>query len=283
MSIASASIVIPAHNEERAIKRTLDVLHQSGLSGFEIIVVCNGCTDKTAEVVSAYERVKLVNTETASKTHALNRGDEIATGRYRIYMDADVTMSISDLRSMMAEMKEKRVLAITPNVKMDYAKASMPVRLFYDFWLQLPYVREGFVGGGVYMLSESGRERFRKFPNVISDDGYVRSRFERNEIWRSSDVFSVVSAPRSMIGLIKIFTRSRLGQYQLFSMFPESPSELKGNRERHRILLRHLIIPGNIAGGLIYLSVSLVCKLRARAQIRNIDSYTWETDTSSRG
>ena len=41
----------------------------------------------------------------------------------------------------------------------------------------LPYVREGMIGVGVYALSEKGPERFAEFPDVIADDGYVRMLF----------------------------------------------------------------------------------------------------------
>ena len=282
MNSDTVSIIIPAHNEERVIERTLGN-HQEGITpGFEIIVVCNGCTDNTANLVSKYGSVKLLVTETASKTYALNKGDEIATGKCRVYMDADVVMTIGGLKSMMMDMNRKGVLAITPNVKMDYSNASRFVKTYYKFWLQLPYVREGFIGGGVYMLSDQGRSRFCEFPNIISDDGYVRSLFSNEEISRSDNIFSVVSAPGTIVGLIKIFTRSRVGQYQLFAMYPESQSQLRNNPGRTWILLNHLIRPKNLVGGLTYIIVNFLCRIRARAQFAQIDNYVWETDISSR-
>ncbi|MGD9408165.1 MAG: glycosyltransferase, partial [Gammaproteobacteria bacterium] len=44
------SVVIPAHDEEAVIQRTLGALLRSADPGeFEVIVVCNGCSDATAE------------------------------------------------------------------------------------------------------------------------------------------------------------------------------------------------------------------------------------------
>lgn len=282
MNKDTVSIIIPAHNEESVIGRTLDVLLQAHRPGFEIIVVCNGCTDNTANIVSRYDVVKLIDTSVASKTHALNKGDEIATGKCRVYMDADVVMTIDDIASMQAEMNARSALAITPNVRMNYANSSGLVKMYYHFWLQLPYVREGFVGGGVYMLSEHGRSRFHEFPDIIADDGYVRSLYKDEEFCRCDSIYSIVSAPRTFRGLIKIFTRSRVGQYQLFAVYPESRQELKDTSSRTKILLGHFFQLRNLSSGLVYLVVNFVCRIRARAQFSQIENYVWETDGSSR-
>src|SRR5438132_11066500 len=44
------SIIIPAHNEEAYLPLTLDALKRQNYPRFEIIVVANGCNDRTAEV-----------------------------------------------------------------------------------------------------------------------------------------------------------------------------------------------------------------------------------------
>ncbi|MBO0838909.1 MAG: glycosyltransferase, partial [Actinobacteria bacterium] len=50
-----ASIIIPACNESRVIKRLLSRLVCSARDGeFEIIVVANGCTDDTAEIACSF-------------------------------------------------------------------------------------------------------------------------------------------------------------------------------------------------------------------------------------
>lgn len=282
MEPVELSVIIPAHNEEGVIEQTLDTLLRDREANVEIILVCNGCTDNTVKLASAYEGLEVIDTARASKTHALNLGDASAGGKCRVYMDADVVVSGRDLLSMMAEMKRSGALAITPKVRMDYSGASLPVRMYYAFWLQLPYVQEGFVGGGVYMISARGRERFGEFPDLISDDGFVRSLFSRNEICRSEDVCSVVRSPRTVGGLIKIFTRSRVGQYQLFKRFPQSRVELQKNSDRSRMLLAYLLRPQNLMSGFIYLLVNFVCRIRARAQFARIDHYVWEKDVSTR-
>src|SRR5215472_307067 len=44
------SVIIPAHNEEAYLQRTLDALRRQNYGWFETVVVANGCTDRTVEV-----------------------------------------------------------------------------------------------------------------------------------------------------------------------------------------------------------------------------------------
>jgi glycosyltransferase involved in cell wall biosynthesis len=55
----------------------------------EIIVVDNGSTDRTAEVVRKFEGVKLVNESKKSPTHARQKGYKEATGDLLAFIDAD--------------------------------------------------------------------------------------------------------------------------------------------------------------------------------------------------
>jgi glycosyltransferase involved in cell wall biosynthesis len=72
------SIVIPAHNESRVIERCLtSILTDARPNEFEIVVVCNGCTDDTAERARGFgDRVRVIETPIGSKIHALNLGDQ---------------------------------------------------------------------------------------------------------------------------------------------------------------------------------------------------------------
>src|SRR5262249_27463479 len=96
------SIVIPAHNEETTIERCLNRLLGEGSSqSLQVVVVCNGCSDRTPDIARRFgPRVTVLETDVASKVHALNLGDEVAQGFPRFYMDADVAMSPADIRAV---------------------------------------------------------------------------------------------------------------------------------------------------------------------------------------
>ncbi len=80
------SIIIPAYNEEKYIERTLQSLQGSGA---EIIVVCNGCTDKTEEVAKRYAN-KVIVVKEKGVSHARNAGAMAATHDRLVFLDADI-------------------------------------------------------------------------------------------------------------------------------------------------------------------------------------------------
>ncbi|WP_448631445.1 glycosyltransferase family 2 protein [Cellulomonas soli] len=74
------SVVIPAHDEEHGIARTLAPLAQAAAAGtLEVVVVANGCTDATAAVARSVPGVHVVEIDVASKAAALRAGDRAAT------------------------------------------------------------------------------------------------------------------------------------------------------------------------------------------------------------
>jgi glycosyltransferase involved in cell wall biosynthesis len=275
------SIIVPAHNEASVIKVSLEaLLVDFPKTDWELIVVCNGCTDDTANIVSQFEAVKLIETPKASKTHALNLGDEKARGRFRVYKDADVKMAADGIRLLVDSLRDGKLLAVSPGIKMDLSQSSWLVRAYYRIWLEMPFMSKGFMGAGMYALSSEGRNRFESFPSIISDDGFIRGCFDDSEARRVEGVFSEVMAPVSIMGLIRIKTRSRLGLYQLLAKYPEMHlRHVKSSKSgAGRVISHPFIWPAAI----IYLSVNLICRYRASRLLRTIDTYQWETDRSSR-
>lgn len=86
------SLIIPAHNEEAYLRRTLDSLNQQDYPCFEIIVIANGCTDGTAAV--ARERShRLFVTEQKGLSRARNLGARLARGELLVFLDADTELA----------------------------------------------------------------------------------------------------------------------------------------------------------------------------------------------
>lgn len=278
------SIIIPAHNEAQVIRRCLEQATSSlGPGEAEVIVVCNGCSDDTAKIAKAYGApVRVIETAIPSKVHALNLGDEAAAGFPRVYMDADIRMEGRTIRRIAEVLNEGPCLAASPTMNMDLERSSWFVRAYYRIWGALPYTREGFMGVGVYALSEAGRRRFDRFPEVIADDGYVRMLFDHSERVAVPDCVSVVVGPAQLRDLIKIKTRSRLGFYQLRRRFPELAAREAAGKQYGRASRGILAHPLLWPSALVYLAVNLIAKYRARRQVDRIGQYTWERDESSR-
>lgn len=95
--IRTISVVIPAHNEERYLRRTLDAVKRQDYDWFEIIVVANGCTDSTAEVAKGRCN-RLVTMSQKSLGVARNLGARLAKGELLLFLDADTILEPKALR-----------------------------------------------------------------------------------------------------------------------------------------------------------------------------------------
>lgn len=84
------SAVIPAYNAEACIGRAIDSVLGQSLAVHEIIVVDDGSSDKTCEVIERYgDKVILIRQENAGVSVARNIGIEAATGNWIAFLDAD--------------------------------------------------------------------------------------------------------------------------------------------------------------------------------------------------
>ncbi|TDO94814.1 esterase/lipase [Halanaerobium saccharolyticum] len=82
--------IIPAYNEAQNIDRVLDVLTQADFLN-EIIVIDDGSTDNTAEVVSRFEEVKLIKNDTnRGKAQSMQQGVENTDADILFFCDADL-------------------------------------------------------------------------------------------------------------------------------------------------------------------------------------------------
>lgn len=88
------SVIIPARNEEEVIGDCIENCLNKGVCPFEIIVVNDGSTDRTAEIASAFKGVKVINFDVGhSASFARNRGAEHATGVILLFVDADMEIT----------------------------------------------------------------------------------------------------------------------------------------------------------------------------------------------
>jgi glycosyltransferase involved in cell wall biosynthesis len=83
------SVVIPCYNHGHFVNEAIDsVLAQTHLH-HEIIVVDDGSTDRTAEVVAQYSGVRYVRQRNGGLPAARNRGIQESQGEYLVFLDAD--------------------------------------------------------------------------------------------------------------------------------------------------------------------------------------------------
>lgn len=99
------SVIIPAYNEEKRLPKTLKAVH-AYLAGqafsWEIIVVSDGSTDRTADIVREFQiagpHVRLLTYgKNRGKGYAVRYGMMRTKGRFRLFMDADNSTTIDHI------------------------------------------------------------------------------------------------------------------------------------------------------------------------------------------
>ena len=92
MSI-NISVIVPAYNAEKYIERCIESICSQTLKEVEIIVINDGSTDGTADILNHLavndDRIKLVHKENQGQGAARNDGIRISKGEYITFVDAD--------------------------------------------------------------------------------------------------------------------------------------------------------------------------------------------------
>ncbi|TMI85021.1 MAG: glycosyltransferase family 2 protein [Bacillati bacterium ANGP1] len=85
------SIIVPAFNAERFVARALRSALGQAYPNLEIIVVDDGSTDRTAEIVRSFSdpRIRLVVQANRGQAAARNHGIRLSAGKYVTFLDAD--------------------------------------------------------------------------------------------------------------------------------------------------------------------------------------------------
>ncbi|WP_406049068.1 glycosyltransferase [Streptomyces virginiae] len=290
------SIVIPAHNEGRVIGRLLDaLLADTSVSGPDIVVVCNGCTDDTARVAAGRgDRVRVVEIPTPSKHQALRVGDEHAKGFPRLYVDADVVVGAADVRALVGALERNpELLAAAPGRDIPLAGCAWPVRAYYRVWQRLPAVREGLFGRGVIAVTEPGHERLAALPPLMADDLAASLAFGPGERRVVEAARVVVRPPRTWSDLIRRRVRAATSsaefeRYQAArraeapERAPEPVSEQTARTGTADLRALLWARPALLPGVVVFVVAALAARRGSRKAIRDQDFSTWLRDESSR-
>ncbi|MEO2163099.1 MAG: glycosyltransferase, partial [bacterium] len=278
------AILIPAHNEEVVIARTLTGLLKGLDAGVRVLVICNGCSDGTAQASRAFApRVEVLDLPEGSKPRAMNHGEahlaqEPDTVGARVFMDADVELTGEEMQHLLAALARPGVLAAEPGSRYETSHSSLSVRAFYNVWTGLHGGQRGDLGGGVCGVSAEGRKRFGEFPDIIADDGYLRAHFAADEIITVPQACSVVYAARNLADHTRVHSRMRAGIYELAAEYPELWASKR--RTTKSLVRKALGLPmANWPLIPLYLWAQWRIRSRARVLFEASAPIPWESDS----
>ena len=85
------SIVMPVNNASKTLHRAIESILSQTFTNFELLVINNGSTDQTSEIINQYQdsRIILVSQPKKALVPALNQGIKLARAGFIARMDAD--------------------------------------------------------------------------------------------------------------------------------------------------------------------------------------------------
>lgn len=138
------SIIIPAFNEEETLPRTLDALRQQDYPNFETVVVANGCTDRTAEVVRG-RCEQFYELPHRGLGPARNLGAARAKGALLLFLDADTVLEPGALTEIAQRFKRRHSAGTLRGVP-DRPKASYKMIYFLKNFVHITHAHHGSSG-----------------------------------------------------------------------------------------------------------------------------------------
>lgn len=108
VSVPIISVVIPAYNAERTVLETVESVQKQTFSDIEIIVIDDGSTDRTVEIIQRIrdERLKICSYKNGGLPVARNRGISHANGEFISFIDADDLWTLDKLELQLAALQQ---------------------------------------------------------------------------------------------------------------------------------------------------------------------------------
>ncbi len=146
MNNTLVSVIIPAKNSQFTIKKCLDSLLNSGYKAYELIVINDGSTDDTENILSGYNNIKVLKTEGVGPSQARNIGISQAKGEFIAFTDADCIVENNWLEELLKSFIDDKVAGVGGSQKSpedDTAFGKRVQEFFSIFGFAAEYVKSG--------------------------------------------------------------------------------------------------------------------------------------------
>lgn len=108
------SIIIPAYNAEAYLQRCLDSIFSQEFEDYEVVVINDGSTDDTAELLVQYAaghtNLRVITQSNQGMATARNRGLEVAQGDYVMFVDSDDRLCSNALATLAPQVSGEDVI-----------------------------------------------------------------------------------------------------------------------------------------------------------------------------
>ena len=268
------AVILPASNEAAYIGPCLAALvaQDRGAGPVVVIVAANACRDATVAVARGALaalgargwRLVIDDSPQPGKLAALNRAEAIARAEgagMLAYLDADVICEPGLLGQIRAVLDRPEPAYATGTLTVARARTWV-TRAYADLWQRLPFVTGGAVGAGFFAVNAAGRARWGDFPDIISDDMFVRLQFSPAERHQVSARFHWPMV-EGLSNLIRVRRRQDAGTAEVYRLYPHlHPNEGKGDVGGGDLIRLALAAP---LGFVVYAVIRLAVRMKPPA------------------
>ena len=130
------SVIVPVYNVYDYIDKCLNSLVNQTLNDIEIIVVNDGSTDKSQEIVDRYakeygDKIKSFSQKNRGQAAARNYGLEKSSGKYITYVDSDDYIDLNMIENLYVEAEKEKLDIVICDIMKEYGNKSC---VFKNFW-----------------------------------------------------------------------------------------------------------------------------------------------------
>ncbi len=261
-SLLSVSVLIPAWNEETGIRATIESVIKTKYPHLQIIVINDGSTDKTDEIVkkfigtyekkSAQHKASLcyINIPNGGKARALNTALKVAHGEIIVTIDSDSVMDKNAIKNLVKHYGDPNVASVSGNVVI--GNRTKPIGLIQ----QLEYIygfyfkRADSILNAVYIVGGAAASYRKNIitkiggfdENSLTEDIDLSTRIQDHGYYvrYAADAIVYTEGPSDFTGLFQQRLRWKYGRLLTFFKYRHL---FFSTHKKHNYYLTFLILP----------------------------------------
>lgn len=278
--VPSLSVIVPAWNEEVGILKTVKSLLANRYPQLEIVVVNDGSTDRTDEIMKSFivegvksrqfdeKTVKYIYQKNGGKGVALNTGIKNARGEIILTMDADSAISEGGLWNLVRYFEDPEIMGVVGNVKVannsTWVGLVQKLEYIFGFYFKRAHALLGaeyIFGGACAAYRASVFDQIGLFDehNKTEDiEMSMRTRYYGMQCTYAEDVVVYTEGASSHQGLLNQRLRWKKGRFDTFAKYAKL---FFSTEERHNSSLSFWILPLAMVGEILLFLAPLALSL----------------------
>lgn len=141
------SVIIPARNARNTIQKCLDSILSLNHPSYETIIINDGSKDDTAEILSKYKDITILETNGIGPSKARNEGIRHSKGEYIAFTDSDCVVDKEWLKELMKGFIDEKT-ACVGGAQLSPADESLFGKRVYEFFETAGFITDYIKSGG---------------------------------------------------------------------------------------------------------------------------------------